>query len=337
MMTHEDFFAAVKQGEVARVYRFDGEEEHIKAKALQTLREKLLPPGLEAMNETVLISPCAGDIIAAAETLPMMAERRLLIVRESALLTGAKAAGEAEESAKLAEYLDRAPETCCIVFYVKGLVDGRKKLPQALAKKAAAVRFDRLGDALLHRWMQQQLRARGKVVSQANAALLSFMAGRDLLSLSQELEKLAAYVGVREEITREDIETVVTPSLECTVFNLVDALVAGKEAEAFRLLKIMLENGEARIGILAMMARQYRNLTHLKLMQQAKMSEADIQKNLGVQPFVMRRLLAQGQRESARSLREKLDLCVDTDWAIKSGRMSEEAALERTMFRLCSA
>lgn len=334
-MTHSEFFAAISQNNLAGIYLFEGEEEYVKDKARQALRKKILPPGIEMLNETILHNPTAGDIIAAAETLPMMSERRLVTVCDSALLLGGKAAAEANESAALIACLDNPPETACLLFYVRGMPDGRKKLTQALSKKGTVVKFDRLGDAEMHRWIAQELRAQGKAITPQTASALVFTAGRELLTLSQELRKLAAYAADRAEISNEDIEAVVTPTLECTVFQLVDALVAGKEAEAFHLLNIMLENGEARIGILAMMARQYRNLLHLKLMQQERVSEGEMQKRLGVPPFALRRLLAQSKNAQAEALRAKLDICVDTDFAIKSGKMREDAALERAMFRLC--
>lgn len=335
-MTHDEFFASIKQGDIAQAYFFMGEEEYIKGRALQALQAKLLPEGLEALNETLLTNPPASDIIAAAETLPMMAERRLVVVRDSALITSGKAAGEADESAKLAAYMDNLPDFTCLVFYCKGMPDGRKKLTQTLNKKATVVKFEPLADQALHKWMASQLKGYGKVITPATAALLAFTAGHELMSLVQELSKLASYAGERQEITREDIEAVTTPSLECTVFQLVDALVARKEAEAFRLLEIMLENGEARIGILAMMARQYRNLLHLRLMQAQGAGEAVITKQLGVPPFAYRRLTQQARAAEPDALREKLDLCVDTDFAIKSGKMREDIALERAILRLCS-
>ncbi len=335
-MTHDEFFAEIKRGQARCVYLFQGEEEYIKQKALEALRKLLLPEGLEALNETILQNPSASDIIAAAETLPMMADRRLVLVRDSTLLLSGKAANEAEDSARLAEYFKQPPETTSIVFYCRSAPDGRKKLSQALGKMATVVHFDKLADAALAKWMHSQLRPQGKTISPDNAALLAFTAGRELLILSQELSKLAGYLGERQEVTRADIEAVVTPSLECTVFQLVDALVAGNEAEAFGLLRIMLENGEARIGILAMMARQYRNLLHLKLMQQANLSQNELQTKLGVPPFAMRRLIAQARDLSADTLRTRLDLCVDTDYAIKSGKMREDIALERAMLRLCT-
>lgn len=332
-MTHDAFFDAVGRGDVARVYLFHGEEAHIKRRALEALRKRLLPDGLEAMNETNLQNPPPQDVIAAAETLPFMGERRLIVVRDCALIGAGRVADEAAQAAAMANYLDRVPDTACLVFYARGLADGRKKLTQALNRRATVVRFDPLADVPLARWMAAQVKP--KAISPQNAALLAFTSGRDLLTLTQELHKLAAYIGERDEITREDIEAVATKSLECTVFQMVDALVAGREAEVFRLLSAMLEMGESRIGILAMMARQYRNLFHVRCLMDQKTPLSQMQQRVGVPPFAFDRLREQARNADAKALREKLRLCVGTDYAIKSGRMREDAALERALFMLC--
>ena len=333
-MTHEEFFDALKRGEIAPAYFFHGEEEHVKASALEALRARLLPAGLEALNETALQNPAAAVVVAAAETLPLMAERRLVVVRDSALLTAGKASDEAAESAALVDYLGRLPDTACVVFFCRGVADGRKTLTQALLKQAAVVRFDPLGDAALARWIASRLRRTGKRISAANAEFLVFTCGRELLTLGQELDKLSAHAGEREEISRADIETVATPTRECTVFQMVDALVEGREPEAFRLLAAMLERRQERIGILAMIARQYRHMLHASLMKGAGLSDAQVQKALGVPAFAYRRLLQQMRGMDDDALRARLNLCVETDFAIKSGRMREDAALERVMLRL---
>lgn len=333
-MTHTEFFAAVKRGEIARAYLFDGVEEYVKERALETLRAKLLPEGLEALNETTLTNPAAAQIIECAEMVPVMAEKRLVIVRECAYVSNGKAAGDSDGAERLTKYLDALPESACIVFYVRGQADGRKKLSQAIAKKAAAVRFEPLSDAELNKWIAAQCRQLGKTIASQTAMQLAFTSGRELMTLAQEIRKLAAYAGDRTEITRGDVEKIATQTAECTVFQMTDALVAGKEAEAFRLLNVLLENGEGRIGALAMIARQYRNMLHYKLQREAGVPEPEIARRLGVPAFAARRLAGQVQRESAQSLKAKLDLCVETDYAIKSGRMREDAALERAMMML---
>ena len=335
-MTHQAFFDAMKAGSIARVYWFYGNEEHVKKSALKRLRECMLTPGLEQMNETILDNPAVDSIITACETLPMMDARRLVLVRESALLTAGRSRDEATEAERLAAYIGRVPETCCLVFYCSGGIDKRKKLAQTLTKTAFVVQFDPLDDLELARWMRQALKGYGKTLSAEDAQFLSFTSGRDLTMLSREIEKLVSFAGDRAQITRADIEQVATKTLECTVFNMVDAILAGKEEQAFALLSHLLKAGEARNGILALIARQYRQLLHVRLMQDGKVPQGEMMKRLGVPSFIFNRLQGQARPYDAQRLARCVALCEETDYAIKSGRMREEAALERALLLLCA-
>ncbi len=331
-MNHTAFFQLLKGDVPGGIFLFHGEEEHVKRSALNALREKVLPEGLEALCETVLDNPAAADLVAAAETLPMMAEQRLVIVRDSALLLSGRARDEAADSERLTGYLPKLPPHALVVFYCHGVIDGRKKLSVALNKLAKVVKFDALSDDELTRWVRAQLKAEGgKTIGDREAQKLVFTAGRDLTLLSGELRKLAHYLGDREAVEAADIDAVVTRSLECTVFQLVDALVEGKEAQAFSLLSAMLEAGEEHLRILAMVLRQYRMLLQIKWMQAEGVDRGAQQRRLGVAPFLFDRAQKQAQGYTLERLKRAVALCVDTDYAVKSGRMREEAALERAM------
>ena len=100
-MTWNDFFQSVKAGKLDRVYLFTGPEEWIKREAVEALRAKLLPPGLEQLNDASLEEVTAQQIIDAAETLPMMCERRMVVVRDWAPLLPGKSKNEETETEKL--------------------------------------------------------------------------------------------------------------------------------------------------------------------------------------------------------------------------------------------
>ena len=68
-MDRKDFERALSQGSIPRVLLFEGEEEHMKQKALADLRRTFLPAGMESLNETVLEDPPADRLIADAETM----------------------------------------------------------------------------------------------------------------------------------------------------------------------------------------------------------------------------------------------------------------------------
>lgn len=327
------FFDEFKAGTVRNVYLFYGPEGYIRKSALATMQKKLLMPGLESMNCTFMQSPTAQQIIENCETLPMMGDWRLVIVQGLALLESGKAKDEAQESAALCDYLPRVPPTTCLVFECEA-PDKRKKLCQALMKLTGAVSFDMLSDARLAQWMNQTLKPLGKKMDAQACAQLAFTSGRDLTMLHGELQKLAAYVGERAVITQEDIERVATHTAECTVFAMVDALVDGQAQQAFLLLSVLLESGEERLGVLALITRQYRQMMYAKDMMDSRMPQAQMMKALGVPSFALNKLMRRAGRRTMAQLREQLDLCVKTDYDIKRGAVREEAGLDRLMLAL---
>ena len=327
------FFDEFKAGTVRNVYLFYGPEGYIRKSALATMQKKLLMPGLESMNCTFMQSPTAQQIIENCETLPMMGDWRLVIVQGLALLESGKAKDEAQESAALCDYLPRVPPTTCLVFECEA-PDKRKKLCQALMKLTGAVSFDTLSDARLAQWMNQTLKPLGKKMDAQACAQLAFTSGRDLTMLHSELQKLAAYAGDRTTITQEDIERVATHTAECTVFAMVDALVDGQAQQAFSLLSVLLESGEERLGVLALITRQYRQMMYAKDMMDSRMPQPQMMKALGVPSFALNKLMRRAGRRTMAQLREQLDLCVKTDYDIKRGAVREEAGLDRLMLAL---
>ena len=328
------FFDALKAGTVENVYLFYGPEAFIRRSALAALEKKTMAPGLESMNRTVLCAPTAQQIIESCETLPMMSDYRLIIVRDCALLMAGKAKDEAQESDMLCAYLPRVPQTTCLVFDAGEAIDKRKKLAKALAGMPGAVSFDTLDDASLFKWMNQQLRPLGKRMDRAACEALAFTSGRDLTLLSGELAKLAAYAAERESITGGDIEAVATRTAESTVFAMADALAAGKAQEAFSLLNVLLAAGEQRIGILAMITRHYRQLMYLCAMRDERVPQAQMARALGAPPFAVTRMLRQSGKRTAEQMEACVRLCVETDYDIKRGALREEAGLDRLLLRL---
>ena len=328
------FFDSLKAGDVKNVYLFHGPEAYIRKSALLALEKKLLMPGLESMNRTVMSAPSAQAVIENCETLPMMSDYRLIIVQDCLLLAAGKAKDETQESELLADYIARVPPTTCLVFDTGAAIDKRKKLAKALLSMPGAVSFDALDDAQLIRWIGQTLRPMGKKMDRQACEQLAFTSGRDLTLLHGELLKLAAYAQDREVITGEDVERIATHTAECTVFAMVDALSAGKVKEAFELLGVLLSAGEQRIGILAMITRHYRQMMHLSAMQAERTPQAQIAKALGVPPFALTRLSRQIGRRSYDMLRTAVELCVQADYDIKRGALREDAALEGLMLQL---
>lgn len=319
---------------IGSVYLFSGEEELMKWEWLQRLRATLLPDGLEEMNETRLPpSADATQIIAACETLPFMADKRLVVIEDSAFFA---AKGREEETERLCAYVAEPPSTVCLVFYCRGQVDTRRKLTQRIAKRDGIVAFDYLSEPDIARWANKRLSAAGQSIRQDALDELVLRSGRALAALKGELEKLTAYAHGRDVITRKDVEEMVAPSLESSIFTMMDHIIEGRAQAAYQGLYKLVQSGESRIGILAMLNRAYRNLLHTRALLEEGSSAPEIEKKLGISGYVSKRLIRQVRLLDVPFLRGALALCVDTDYAIKSGQMREDVALERAISALCA-
>ena len=355
MASDSEFFKSIKAGNIGSVYVLYGPEVYVRDQAMAQLRQKLLPEGLEQLNENLFEGAFSvSDLIDAAETVPFMGEKRLVIVRnwillgkqsnkkggqddsadddQSDLIEDARAISA--EADRFAKWLENIPDTCCLVFINTDTPNTHKKVTKALEKKAEWVQFALLDDEKLFKWCSREVEKLGHAIQPEAVDQLAFMTGRALTAIKQELDKLCAYVGARKEITREDVEAVVTPSTECTVFQMIDCLMNGQANRAQMLLKNMLENGESRVGTIAMLTRQLRILTHIRLMRAQGQTLAEIERKLSLKHFVAVRSANQASRFSVEGLEAGYKACVDADYAFKSGRMRDAVALDRLMIQL---
>lgn len=335
-MNHNDFFRAVKAGAIAPCYVLEGEEEYIKQKALSELRATVAGGDFASMNQVRLKDPPADELIAAADTIPFMADRRLVEVRDSAMLLSGKAKNYDEDASvrALTAYVQHLPETACIVFYVTGKMDNRKKLSTLLKKTAQVISFEPLTDAELQKWIAQELRRAGKEIDRETAQALYFRAGRDLMQLHQEIEKLIAYTGERAQVTAEDLAAVCIQTSEYKVFALSERLLSGHGGEAMALLETMLREGEERMLLLALLGRQCRQLLDARAMADAGDNGSAIARALGLYAGAATQVLSMARRYTIPQLQWMCSLCLSVEFAVKSGALAEEGSLESIMLQI---
>src|SRR5262249_50802117 len=125
----EDLESRILGGDVAPVYLLAGTDPLLYQRVLAALIAQVTKPETRAFNHDAFEGKGAqaAHIVAAARTLPMMAKRRLVVVRD---VEGLGADG----MTLVAGYLEApAPETVLVLSAAKS--DGRLKLFQVAKKK----------------------------------------------------------------------------------------------------------------------------------------------------------------------------------------------------------
>lgn len=330
-MNHNEFFKALRDGQLLPVYLFAGEEEYVKDSALQQLEEAVIDPALREVNRSLLdASATAEEICSQCETIPFMGEKRLVIVQNSTFLT--KSEGKSENEERLLAYLESPADFTILVFCCTA-PDKRRKLFKALQKYS--VDFSPLSSAELIRWIEKTLKVRGLSIEKNDALFLTEYTDPRPEALYTELEKLSCYVK-EGQVKRDDILAAVTPSKEYNMFKMTDAIVERDTSRALTLLSGMLMQKEEPIYILGAISRQYRQLLHIKLLQQEKAQRQEILTTLGIRDFVLTRLQRTCEKRSEKELKQAVDLCYEADAGLKTGRQLPCVALHRLILKLCT-
>ena len=172
----------IKNGNFKQIYLLYGEERYLKNQYTTRLRKALCQEGDE-MNTHFYQGKdfSVGEVIDLAETLPFLAERRVMFFKDTGLF---KAGGE-----KLAEYLASPNDTTFFVF-TESEVDKRSKLYKTVQSKGYVAEFTVQDENSLKRWIAGILGREGKKISENTAQLLLSKTGTDMENIQMELEKL---------------------------------------------------------------------------------------------------------------------------------------------------
>jgi len=318
-------------------YVFHGADEFTRAETLTDFKRRLGPPDTVDLNTTVLGGGTltVAELRHACDAIPFLAEKRLVIVKGLlGRLTHRKdkevSRAQKELLAKLADYLPHLPETTRLVFVENRSLPAKHPILQ-LAKQEAwgyVKQFDAPDARTLPRWIKKRVRKHGGEIEPQAAAHLGAVVGTDLRLLDQEISKLVTYTGAERAITRTDVDTVVPYAQAAIVFDLVDALGQRDGHTAAQTLHRLLEAGEHPLGLLAMIVRQFRLLIQVKELKAERATTRDIAQALKLHPFPAGKLANQANHFTAAQLEMVYRHLLDTDVAIKRGKIDAEIALD---------
>lgn len=336
MRYFEELVGEIRAGRIAPVYLWHGEEVYLQRTALDVLKEHLLPPETASFNYEELdgeeVTP--ARIVRLAQEPPVLGPVRLVVVKRAFFLAAAgKRAGEQDE-AVLLNYLERPASSTCLVFMVPATADRRNRIFKLMAARGRVVEFAPLRPEEAAAWAAHQAAARGVRLTPDACALLVKTARGGLTGLANELEKVLTYAEGRETVSAADIAAVLPPQAEDNVFRVVDAVVEGRCSEALRGLKDLLLAGEPPLGILSLLARQFRNILAVNELAAAGRERAEIAAALGLSPFAVQKALACGRNTSRTLLETALEGLLEVDVGVKTGAREFYPAVADLIMRL---
>ena len=328
-MDEQKFSSHVEKEKPSELYWLFGEEVFLVEEALKSLEAKALGDGLKDFNLTTFYGGDASptDIQDAVETLPMMAEKRVVVVKEAQALK--------EKSLEALQDLVKEPVDSTTLIFVSSKVDKRRKFYKDFMKKGRVVEFRKPYENQIPAWVGYIAKKYELQMSESVAQWVHQIVGTNLLTIDNEMRKLSQYLGDRKNVELEDLKEVLSQSRLDNVFDLAEALGLKDRARALECLANLLDQGQNEVGALAMLTRHFRILSVLSAGQREGLRGTKLSAKAGVPPFFLKKYEEQTRRWPETKLRETYQAVLETDRALKSSPLASHIWLENLIIQVC--
>jgi DNA polymerase-3 subunit delta len=295
-MTPQELETSLKKGIIPTVCYLYGEESFLVERAARLLLERAIDASLKDFNYNVFYGTDSKgvDIVDAAQTLPMFAERRVVVVKRADQL-------KTEALEVLLPYIKNpSPGTCLLLIGSK--IDQRKKFFLELKKHGELVEYKRLYDNKLAGFIQSEAVVQGKPIDAPAAELLSALIGNNLQELCSQIEKLVVYAGTKLRITVDDVKVMASNSKAYTAFELAKYLGLRDLAHSLKSLDALFLNGEEAPMMIGALTRHFRQLWRVRELLDCSTPQAEIGRILNINSFFLGDILQQARNFTRREL-----------------------------------
>lgn len=327
--------AHIKSGDFLPVYLFCGNEAYLKKYYSDTLAEKAVSKDFFDFNLQTFDGKGIDiqEIIDAAIMMPLMSDRRAVVVRDLKL-----EAMNDSDFTLLKDYLENPSESTVLIFLQTAddfSLLKAKKIADIIKRQGAVCQLNKRSGNDLIKPLISSASKQGCVLTADGAHYLVSVVGDDFNVLINELSKVCHYAA-GGEITKKHIDEVAVKTDEARIYDLTKFLLMKNFDKAYEVLGILLRQKTQPEFILGTIVGAYVDMYRAKVSLACGKGAEELSEAYGYGKTAFR--LKNGARDSSRididTLRKCIDVLAQADIKLKSGRDNPAVILEQLMVRL---
>lgn len=326
ILEYESLLTRVENRHFEPIYLFYGEEDFLADEAVKMIVEAALNNPSSGFDLDVVYGPDsdARAVIALARSFPMMAERRVVVVRDFDHLP----------SKELIEtYAKRPSETTLLILLARN-PDLRTKPYPALKETVRWVECSAVREYQVPGWIAGRVKTKGREITLEACRLIQHYVGGSLRDIDNEIEKLFIFVGDKREIDAEDVSAVVGMSKLYNIFELQKAVGRRDPKQSFEILERMLHAGESPVKIVAMLTRFFLTLHRLHTLRSQRLGDRELAEAAKVSPYYIREHLTYAEQYPQVHVEQCFAHLLDADEKLKSTSFDQKLVMSLLMYKL---
>ncbi len=320
-MKYIELKASLKS-KVENAYLIFGDDRYLCYDALKKIEDSLSIT-IKDMNSVVISGDkvTAKDIVDSANIYPFGDEYRLVIVKDFAPVKNK------EEYKILETYLKTPLASTIIVFFnpdTHEFYKGMSNLTQIDCSK--------IEPKVISAFVKNSLAKNEIQASEEAIENLILFCDSDMTRITNELEKLIAYVADTKTLTADIVKEFVVQDKEYQIFELAEFIAKGESKKAIDLVdSFMVKPGSAFV-ILSPLFNNYRRALFVSINKDK--TPAELASMLGVKEFAIKMLKNQVAKFSPKELKRIVDMIAEYDKKIKIGEIKENVAIKTIVINI---
>lgn len=329
-VTYEQLNARLARGRLGGNYYLEGSDSFLRDEAITLLAEAHLKGGSPDFD----LDQLQGDEVDAAglsarlDTPPMISAFRVVIIRAAQSLTPSA-------RSVLQEAVERDVSSRVLIVAAEVPRGSKAKFYGILRKRCSTVSLTTPGPSELPGWLAKRARSLyGVEIEMPAAQLLASGIGGRLGVLARELEKLVDFVAPETRIDLEQVRAVVGALPEVDRWQWIDKVVERRIGEALAELPALLDSAESAVGLIGALSEA---LIRVGLARNGQDALTEVLKRDGAYrnlSWKVRIYKQQARGWTEEGLSDALAELLRADRLIKSGGLSDRAALEEALLRI---
>lgn len=259
-------------------------------------------------------------ILAAATTLPFLADARLVVVRSFA--------SNKQLVENIETFVSHADGDTDVLL-VDSKVDKRTAWYKFVSKKTDFTEYAPLDARGIERWVVSEVSERGGTIQGPDARMLIERVGGDQQFLSNELNKLLAY---NTAISSKTIALLCDPVPQSTIFMMIESLFNGHLKQALTLYEDQRRQRVEPQAMMGMIAWQM----HLVALAKAagSMPAQEVAREAGVAPFALQKSQGLARRLSMSEIRQLFEYLTNADLRTKTESVDADRLMQTVLIQI---
>ena len=306
-MDHRSIISEISSGKFQKIYFLHGEEPYF----MDLITEKIMELALEEherdFNQSIYYGKDADPlaIISDAKSYPMMAQRRLVVIREAQTI---------KDWDVFEKYFEQPNEqTVLVINHKYKKADTRKKVFKTVAKNGLMFNSEKVKDYQLVDWISNYVKNTGFTISPKASFLLADFLGNDLNKIVNELDKLSIVLQKGTMINDTHIEENIGISKDYNIFELTDAITSTDLTKAMKIVYYFEQNPKAAdlVPVISNLFSLFLNMMKIHFLPNK--SKDAVAQNLKLHPFYVTKLIQASKSFPAKKIASNIEILHEYD------------------------